>query len=96
VLLNAQRKGRVTQQQVEEFVRVLLMLPIRVEAMLPEQALHDTRKLAQAHKLTSYDAAYLELAIRRHLPLATLDVDLQNAAVATGVRLIQHPQSTSP
>lgn len=95
VLLNAQRKGRVTQQEVEEFVRLLLMLPIQVEAVFPKQVLYDTRKLAQAHKLTSYDAAYLELAIRRHLPLATLDVDLQNAAVATGVRLIQHPR-TSP
>ena len=70
VLLNAQRKGRVTQQEVEEFVRLLLLLPIRVEAVLPGQAFYDTRTLAQAHKLTSYDAAYLELAIRRHLPLA--------------------------
>jgi len=94
VLLNAQRRGRVTQQQIEEFVRLLLVLPIRVETVFLEQAFHDTRQLAQAHKLTSYDAAYLELAMRRHLPLATLDLDLQNAAVATGIRLIQDPQST--
>ena len=53
-----------------------------------KQALHDVRKLAYAHRLTSYDAAYLELAIRLGLPLASLDGDLQKATTASGVRLI--------
>jgi len=49
----------------------------------------DVRQLAQTHKLTAYDAAYLELARRFQLPLATLDQELITAAQATGVRLIQ-------
>src|SRR5438477_628705 len=56
VLLNAQRKGRVTERQVEEFLVVLSHLSIHIEPVLPERAFHDTRKLAQAFRLTSYDA----------------------------------------
>jgi predicted nucleic acid-binding protein len=40
------------------------------------------------HRLTSYDAAYLELAMRTALPLATLDQDLRKAASAEGVSLL--------
>ena len=96
VLLNAQRKGRITGQQVEEFLAVLSRLSIHIEEVLPERAFQDTRKLAQTHRLTSYDAAYLEVAIRRQLPLASLDDDLKKAAIATGVRLINLPQSSQP
>jgi predicted nucleic acid-binding protein len=48
----------------------------------------DIHRLALAHRLTSYDAAYLELALRRSLPLATLDDDLIRAGKATGVPLL--------
>ena len=44
--------------------------------------------LAFEHGLTFYDALYLELAIRRQLPLATLDNDLQRAAAASGVEVV--------
>lgn len=44
--------------------------------------------LARAHRLTAYDAAYMELAIRRALPLATLDEDLRRADAAAGVPLV--------
>jgi len=96
VLLNAQKKGRVNEKQVEEFLDVLLHLPIQVEPVFSERAFQDIRKLAQAHRLTSYDAAYLELAIRRQLPLASLDGDLRKAANAAGVKLITLPQSSQP
>ena len=51
-------------------------------------AWHDTLALARSHRLTSYDAAYLELALRRSLPLASRDQALQAAARAEGVPLL--------
>ena len=47
-----------------------------------------TLRLAIRHELTHYDAAYLELALRRNLPLATLDKDLRRAARAENVKLV--------
>lgn len=88
VLLNAQRKGRVTEKEVEEFLRLLLNLPIHIDTVPAQEVFSNVRKLAQAFRLTSYDAAYLELAMRRGLPLASLDDDLKNAASDSGVRLI--------
>ncbi|HET9784818.1 MAG TPA: type II toxin-antitoxin system VapC family toxin [Terriglobales bacterium] len=52
-----------------------------------EVALEDTVHLADRYRLTAYDAAYLELALRRRLPLATLDRRLQEAARSAGVRV---------
>src|SRR5579864_5862851 len=77
VLLNAQRKGRVTEKRAQEFLEVLLDLPIHIDTVLAKRAFYEIRKLAHAHRLTSYDAAYLELAIRQGLPLASLDDDLK-------------------
>jgi predicted nucleic acid-binding protein len=51
-------------------------------------AWHDTLALARSHRLTSYDAAYLELALRRSLPLASRDKALQAAAQLEGVPLL--------
>ena len=48
----------------------------------------DVHRLALTHRLTSYDAAYLELAMRRSVPLATLDDDLVRASRATGIALL--------
>lgn len=88
VLLNAQRRGRVTEERVEQFLDVLSRLPIHIDPVLMQRATFDVRKLAHAHRLTSYDAAYLELALRHDLPLATLDDNLKKAALASAVRLI--------
>jgi predicted nucleic acid-binding protein len=49
----------------------------------------DVHRLAVEQRLTAYDAAYLELAVRKQLPLASLDVDLNKAAVAVGIALFQ-------
>jgi hypothetical protein len=54
------------------------------------------RSLAEAHRLTAYDAAYLELAQRTGLPLATLDRDLQKAAAPKRSRLWRRPYDASP
>lgn len=60
-------------------------LPIKTDLETNAHAWHATLQLADRHNLTPYDAAYLELAQRRRLPLATLDHDLANAAEAEGV-----------
>jgi predicted nucleic acid-binding protein len=64
----------------------LAQLPIQVDGETDNQAWSATLRFAQRHKLTLYDAAYLELALRRSLPLATLDEDLRRAASAEKVR----------
>ena len=79
-----ERRGRTTPQGSADFLRRLASLPIRF-APLPTDDLLMT--LARKRKLTVYDAAYLELAKREALPLATLDRDLEKAAIAEGVAL---------
>ena len=66
----------------------LAQLPIQVDTETDQQAWHATLRLAERHQLTLYDAAYLELALRRDLPLATLDEDLRRAARAEKVKLL--------
>jgi predicted nucleic acid-binding protein len=88
-LLSAQRRGRVTAERVEQFLVQLLRFRIHVEPFTTQQAVREIRQLAHTYQLTAYDAAYLALALRYTLPLATLDVELQHAARAAGVRLIE-------
>jgi predicted nucleic acid-binding protein len=88
-LLSAQRRGRITAERVEQFLIQLLRLRIYVEPFTTHQAVRDVRQLAQTYPLTAYDAAYLELALRYNLPLATLDTELKHAARAAGVRLLE-------
>uniref|UniRef100_Q02C30 PilT protein domain protein n=1 Tax=Solibacter usitatus (strain Ellin6076) TaxID=234267 RepID=Q02C30_SOLUE len=88
VLAVAERRGRINTGQQAEFLERLRMLPILIEnrpaAWLAQQIL----PLARRYRLSGYDAAYLELAIREALPLATLDGDLRVAAIEAGVPLI--------
>jgi predicted nucleic acid-binding protein len=88
ILLHACKKGRVTSERVEQFVHTLMRLPIHVAPANTEDALLEVLPLAQQHSLTAYDAAYLALARRQNLPLATNDSDLRKAATAAGVRLL--------
>jgi predicted nucleic acid-binding protein len=88
-LLDAERRGRINAAQQAEFLERLRLLPIHIEhrpaAWLGQQIL----PLARAYRLTAYDAAYLELAIRDGLPLATTDDDLRKAATAAGGALVE-------
>jgi predicted nucleic acid-binding protein len=86
-LLTGLRRGRLTTDQARTAVVALGALPIEVDPDTPARALTDAWPLAAQHGLTTYDAAYLELAIRRGLPLATLDARLVSAARAEGVAL---------
>ncbi len=63
----------------------LALLPISLDPETDRQAWGATLELAERRRLTLYDAAYLELALRRALPLATLDKELRKAARAEGV-----------
>lgn len=87
VLLNAERRNEIEAGESEGFVCQLENLPIEVDTSTSMRVFGRTFGLARAYKLTSYDAAYLELAIREGLPLATLDKDLSKAAKKAGVFL---------
>ena len=87
-LLSAERRGRIDGDGATRFSRLLLALPIAVDPVARGTALTETRRLARTHRLTSYDAAYLELAIRLGVPLATLDERLKGAAKQEGVALV--------
>lgn len=70
----------------------LAQLPIQVDPETDQYAWNATLILAQEHQLTLYDAAYLELALRRNLPLATLDEALRRAALEEKLTLLGKPQ----
>jgi predicted nucleic acid-binding protein len=80
VLLGAEKRGETTTGEVERFIVQLENLPLHVDPLTAHQSFTRTMALARAYKLSSYDAAYLELAIREGLPLATLDKQLLRAA----------------
>lgn len=87
VLLNAERRGRLHAGDVAARTALLADLPIAIDDQSTERALGVTLTLARQHRLTTYDAAYLELAVRRNLPLATKDSALRQAALRVGVAL---------
>jgi predicted nucleic acid-binding protein len=88
-LVMGERRNRSTQAQAASWLNLLRALPIDVDDQTEAKAWDDTLNLARAHKLTAYDAAYLELAMRRGLALATLDDGLKKAAAAAGVPLYE-------
>jgi predicted nucleic acid-binding protein len=85
------RRGRHDAAFRDATLADLALLPIRVDSETDRQAWSAALRLAERHKLTVYDAAYLELAQRRGLPLATLDAELRDAAIAEGVILLGKP-----
>lgn len=80
-----ERRGRLTERRTARFLRELARLAITMDRA-PDEALLLT--LTRRHRLTVYDAAYLELAVREALPLATLDAPLAAAARSENVALI--------
>jgi predicted nucleic acid-binding protein len=88
-LLNAilvgQRRGRCQPDQVNQFLTTVLALPIVAEGSGDAAVLRRTCDLAREHSLSSYDAAYLEMAVRLQAPLATLGRRLQSAAGQAGI-----------
>jgi predicted nucleic acid-binding protein len=70
------------------FLERLRLLPVAIEHRPATWLVQQILPLARAYRLSAYDAAYLELAIREGLPLATLDDDLRHAAAGAGVALV--------
>jgi predicted nucleic acid-binding protein len=85
VLLTAERRSRLTDAQTASFLKQLSKLPVEVDRD-PDGSV--VLALAREHRLTVYDAAYLELAQRRSVPLATLDSAIVNAAHREHIALI--------
>ena len=75
----------MTEARSTAFVQLLQDLAIEVDTGTAQHALESPVQLARRFGLSAYDAAYLDLALREGLPLATLDAGLLDAAAATGV-----------
>lgn len=87
-LLLAERAGRMTADGVRVRMSQFLNLPLTVDADSPIRYRNEIVELARRHRLTAYDATYLELTMRAELPLATLDQALAAAARREGVPLL--------
>ena len=84
-LVVAERRNRIAREDSGAFIAMIEELPITIDAGTATRAFHETLTLARNHTLSSYDASYLELAIRAQLPLATNDDSLQRAAARLGL-----------
>jgi predicted nucleic acid-binding protein len=84
-LLVARRRNRLTDRDLDRLLAVMSALPVEVETGMAESTLPAVMDLARTLGLTSYDAAYLELARRRAIPLATIDHRLRAACETLGV-----------
>ena len=89
VLALAERRGRITPAESTELIALLETLEIVVDDETPSRALGRVLDLAREERLTAYDAAYLELAMRLGLPLASKDADLCDAAERLGVSVLR-------
>jgi predicted nucleic acid-binding protein len=85
VLLVAERKNRIGEADSVRFITLLSQLPIIVEYELTGRIMNDLLALARKNKLSSYDASYLDLSMRKGLPLATIGTRLIEAAKKTDV-----------
>ena len=88
ILETGVRRGRHAAAFRDSTLADLALLPISIDAETDRQAWGATLQLSARHRLTLYDAAYLELALRRGLPLASLDAELRAAAQAEGVAVL--------
>ena len=79
VLVVAERIGRLSEADSTRFIALLNQLPILIEHELYENKMSDLLSLGKKYNLSSYDASYLELAMRSGLSLATLDKNLRQA-----------------
>ena len=88
VLLVAERRKRLHQSDSVRFLSLLTQLPIFVERAWPEKMMKQLLTLGRDNSLSSYDAAYLEVAMRQGLPIATLDSKLLKAAKRINVSIL--------
>lgn len=89
VVVTARRRKRLSEAQGARIIELLSRFPLQTDAPPGPASASRLWQLAQEHSLSAYDAAYLELAERRGLALATFDRDLICAAREAGVRLVE-------
>ena len=87
-LLAAERRNRISVAKVTALLARIARLPISVETIEPNRAFGQVLAVARQQLLTSYDAAYVEIALRQGLPLATIDDQLRQAAGQLGIALV--------
>lgn len=87
-LMMAERRGRLDGDRRREMASFLRDLPVTLDTEMTSQVWDTTQRLAERFRLTVYDAVYLELAQRKHLPLASLDKELRYAGAALGITLL--------
>jgi predicted nucleic acid-binding protein len=85
ILIMGERRKRITESETATFLRSVSRLPMRTDR-LPDETV--VLRLARTHKLSVYDASYVELAQREGVPLATLDSEMIKAARAENLTLI--------
>ena len=88
VLLVGERRNRLKEADTARFIELLRELPISVDNETSDHAMREILSIGREQGLSSYDAAYLELAMRHGLALATRDTALRKAAKKSGVKLI--------
>lgn len=84
LLLQATKRRRITLSNRTALLQLLDKLPIKTDSQTHTQAFRESLNLAQHYQLSLYDAAYLELAMRKNLPLATYDKALIAAGQKAG------------
>jgi predicted nucleic acid-binding protein len=89
-LLVGERRKRIRQPEVRQFVELLKSLRIVEDGQPFADTMSNVLPLAREHDLSAYDAAYLDLAIRHRAPLATLGAALQKAGRAAGIKIIKY------
>ncbi len=89
VLLVAERRKRLKQADSIRFITLLSQLPIIVENERPEKVMKDLLALGRANNLSGYDASYLDLAMKKDCPIATLDKKLIEAARTVDVTIVE-------
>jgi predicted nucleic acid-binding protein len=88
-VLVGERRKRVKPAEVRRFMELLGALIISEQSLPVSESVRNILPLAREHNLSAYDAAYLELALRQGVPLATLDRSLQKAGGAAGVKIFE-------
>ena len=94
VLLVAERRKRLSEAGSARFIALLTELPIMIEQESPERMMREILALAREHQISSYDASYLDLAMRKGVPIATLDDGLIKAAERSQVPIMKRARLT--
>lgn len=89
ILWVGERQKRITGPQVSAFIGLVEALRVEIDAETPWRAWSETREISRREQITAYDAAYLELAMRRQATLVTKDQKLIKAARASKAKVIE-------